>query len=113
MPHDRLVWLAAGHALAPEDVVTVDRLALSSADTRVEATGEVRPAARAGHLSVRAANMEGIKAALPAGDRDRAGAAFLVMRLAAKQEPDGTLAWDVVWDEDGVTINGVGLPFHF
>ena len=112
MPHERLASLAAGHALGPDDVVRVERLVLSSADTRVEASGEVRPAGRAGHMMVRAANMEGIKAALPAGDRDRAGAAFLIMRLAAKQESDGTLDWDVVWGDGDVTINGVSLPFR-
>ncbi len=113
MPHDRLVSLAQGHPMTQSDVVTVERLVLSGEDTRVEASGEVRPGARAGHMMVRAENMEGIKDALPAGDRNRAGAAFLIMRLAAKQEADGTLAWDVLWDPDGVTINGVSLPMHF
>ena len=113
MPHDRLVSLADGHPLTADDVVTVERLVLSSADTRLEASGDVRPAARAGHMRVRADNMEGIKDALPVGDRDRAGAAMLVMRLAAKRDPDGTLAWDVVWDDESVTINGVSLPMHF
>ncbi len=113
MPHARLVSLANGHPLAPDDVVTVERLVLSSDDTRVEASGEIRPAARAGRMTVHAENMEGIKDALPVADRTRAGAAFLIMRLAAKQEPDGTLGWEIVWDDDGVTINGVSLPMHF
>ena len=113
IPHDRLVSLAEGHTLTADDVVHVERMELSSADTHVQASGEVRPAARSGHMLVRAANMEGIKSALPAGDRDRAGAAFLIMRLAAKEEADGTLVWDVAWDDGHVTINGVALPMRF
>jgi hypothetical protein len=113
MPHDRLVSLAAGHSLTPDDVVRVEHIELTGGDMAIAASGTVRPAARAGHMMVRAENMEAIKDALPVGDRVRAGAAFLIMRLAAKREPDGALSWDVVWDDDGVTVNGVSLPVHF
>ena len=113
MPHQRLVALAAGEELAPSDAVTVDELTLTSQATHLEAHGMVEPASRSGHLVVHAQNMEGIKDALPAGERDRAGAMFLVMRLGAKQEQDGTLSWDVVWDGESVTVNGISLPMHF
>jgi hypothetical protein len=113
MPHERLVALAAGQKLKPSDAVRVDALVLNSADTHLDAHGTVEPASRSGHLIVHAQNMEGIKAALPVGDRDRAGAMFLVMRLGAKQEQDGSLSWDVMWDGNDVTINGISLPVHF
>ena len=112
IPHARLVAMAHGAPVGPDTVVTVDHMILSSADTRIEASGEIMPGVRSGHMSVRARNMEGIKEALPVGERNRVGAMMLIMRLAAKREADGTLAWDVVWDRDDVTINGVTLPVH-
>ena len=112
IPHARLVAMANGAPVGPDTVVTVDHMLLSSADTRIEASGEVRPGVRSGHMTVRAQNMEGIKEALPVGERDRVGAMMLIMRLAARRGADGTLEWDVVWSSDEVTINGVSLPMH-
>ena len=112
IPHDRLVAMARGAPVGPETVVTIDHLILSGDDTRLEAHGTVTPGTRSGHLIVQAQNMEGIKDALPVADRDRVGAMMLVLRLAAKSQADGTLAWDVVWDGSEVTINGVSLPMH-
>ncbi len=112
-PSDRVAAIARGDALRDDDTIHIELVRFSGGDALVEATGIVHPANRSGHLDVRARDMEGLRDALPADERSRAGAAFLVLRLAANKDPDGRLHWDVAWEDRLVTVNGVPLPVRY
>lgn len=112
-PSARIAAIAAGGPLRPDDTVTISRLRIAGDDAFIEASGNLHPASRSGHLVVRARNMEAVRDALPAEERSRAGAALLVMRLAARREDDGTLLWDVSFEDAVVTVNGVPVPVSF
>ena len=112
-PTDRVRAIARGDALRADDTIHIELVRFAGGDALVEATGIVHPANRSGHLDVRARDMEDLRDALPADERTRAGAAFLVLRLAANKDPDGTLHWDVAWEDRLVTVNGVPLPLRY
>ncbi len=112
-PSDRVAAIARGDALRPDDTIHIELVRFSGGDALIEATGIVHPANRSGHLDVRARDMEDLRDALPADERSRAGAAFLVLRLAANRDPDGMLHWDVAWEDKLVSVNGVPLPMRY
>lgn len=106
----RLQALASGGSLDPNDVVAIERIQVVSGTAKIDAHGTYHPATRTGHLDIRAEDMEAIRQALPASERNRVGAAMLILRLSATHDPDGALSWKVDWSGSSITVNGVTLP---
>ncbi len=110
LPHAEAARLASGAPPAPGDIVTIDDVSIESGDAQVHASGFLQPADRQGRLHVVATDWDAIKDALPVEQRTEAGAAFLMLRLAGRETANGATSWDVVLDDDHMTINGIPLP---